>query len=99
MYRLFSIVGLAAVSHLGEAFVTVHRSIALRLEGNLAILAAGGADCGVHLAGGSAISGAVASLRLAAFLATRGLAPQTTRLVKFLFPGAELKLFAAISTH
>jgi len=68
----FQAVGvLAATSHLGKAFITVHWSITPGLKGNLALLAAISADCRVHLTSSTKAS---SSTLQATLLATSGFA-------------------------
>ena len=68
----FQAVGvLAAISHLGKAFIAIHWSITPGLKRNLALLTAVSADCRVHLTGSTKAS---SSLLQATLLATSGFA-------------------------
>lgn len=87
---------LATTSHLGKAFITVHRSITPGFKGDLALLAASGAYCSMHLPG---FAKATAPPLQATLLAASRFALQTARQVEFLLTRSECELSAAITTH
>ena len=81
--------------HLSEALAAVDRTVLARLEGNLASLAAAGADSVKHLAltAGSVLAGITAGL------AALGLVLETTAGVELLLTGGPNELLAAILAY
>ena len=81
--------------HLSEALAAVDRTVLARLEGNLAGLAAAGADSVEHLAltTGRILAG------IAAGLAALGLVLETTAGVELLLAGGPNELLAAILAY
>ena len=80
------------LADLGEAVAAVNRTIALGLERNLGLAAAGSASSGEQLAGGagSVLAGSTASLALL------GLVLEAAGSVELLLTGGENELLAAL---
>ena len=83
---------LAVLTHLGEAVAAVNGTIALGLERNLGLAAAGSAGSSEQLAGGagSVLAGSTASLALL------GLVLEAAGSVELLLTGGENELLAAL---
>ena len=80
----------AVLSHLGEAVAAVNRTIALRLEGNLGLAAAGSAGSGEILTG---TTGSVLAC-VAAGLAALRLILEASLSIELLLAGSENELLA-----
>jgi hypothetical protein len=80
----------AVLSHLGEAVAAVNRTVALGLEGNLGLAAAGSAGSGEILTGtaGSVLAGVTAGL------AALGLILEASLCIELLLTGGEHELVA-----
>ena len=81
--------------HLGEALAAVNGAVLTRLEGNLAGLAAGCADCVEHLAGG--LVGLLAGVT--ALFAALGFILKSAGCVELLLTGGENEFLTTFLAH
>ena len=92
-YPALNVVGkLALAAHLSEALAAEHRTVGLRLEGNLCLAAATGASSSEELTGAT---GAVLA-SVTASLAALGLVLEAALCVEFLLTGGENEFVAAL---
>ena len=82
----------ALLTHLGKTLAAVHRTVRLRLEGNLGLAAAGSTSSGKILTGatGSSLAG------IAAGLAALRLILEAALSIELLLTGGEHELLAAL---